>query len=265
MTRIDEGLEQQGLEAPVIEPVGACAARELSEHMAGQMRYPDVGKDQEAAVVHHPRQVLAAGLGGPADPAVAHGHRPGSAGQQDAAQAPVARQDEVAQAVAEGPLETQRVPARHQRIPLRPHGRVANHFQETGASADRAQCSRGSATGSTAAAGAVERRGGEGRSAGSASNPATRKRSRNSRQAWIFGVPDRVNQARCSQSVAANSWRGNPGSHATVAQRSAISAALNSRPQCTQPLVFMTSTTDPPAQAQTCCPSRILPETRAPV
>ena len=68
VTRVDEGLEQQGLEAPVIEPVSTCAARELSEHMAGQMRYPDVGKDQEATVVHHPRHVLATGLRRPADP-----------------------------------------------------------------------------------------------------------------------------------------------------------------------------------------------------
>ena len=129
VTRVDEAFQQQGLEAPVIEPVRACAARELSQDMAGQMRYPDVGKDQEAAVVHHPRHVLAAGLRRPADPAVAHGYRAGSAGQQDAAQAPVARRDEVAQPVTERPLETQRVPARHQRIPLRHPGRLAYDLQ----------------------------------------------------------------------------------------------------------------------------------------
>jgi hypothetical protein len=39
----------------------SCATRELSEHMAGQMRYPDVRKDQEADVIEQPRHVLAAG------------------------------------------------------------------------------------------------------------------------------------------------------------------------------------------------------------
>jgi hypothetical protein len=79
VTRVDEGFQQQGLEAPMLEPVRACTAGQLSEHMTGQMRYADVGKDQEAAVVHHPRHVLAAGLGRPADPAVAYGDRAGSA------------------------------------------------------------------------------------------------------------------------------------------------------------------------------------------
>ena len=81
VTRIDEGLQQQGLEPPVIEPVRASAASELAEHLAGQMRHPDVGKNQEAAVVENPRHVLAACLDRLADPAVAHGHRAGRASQ----------------------------------------------------------------------------------------------------------------------------------------------------------------------------------------
>jgi hypothetical protein len=69
---------------------------------------------------------------------------------------------------------------------------------------------------------------------GRTSRPAACKRFRNSRQASIFAVPDQRHPARCSHSVAASSLRAKPGSHATVAQTSATSCALNSRPQCTQ-------------------------------
>lgn len=68
----------------------------------------------------YPWQVLAAGLNRPADPAVAHGHRPRSTGQQDAAEPSAAGGDEVAQPVTEGTLETQRV------IPLRHHLSIAD-------------------------------------------------------------------------------------------------------------------------------------------
>ena len=38
--RVDEAFQQQGLEASTFEPVAARTTRELSEHMAGQMRHP---------------------------------------------------------------------------------------------------------------------------------------------------------------------------------------------------------------------------------
>jgi hypothetical protein len=129
LSRVDEAFQQQGLEAPVFEPVAARTTRDLSEHMTGQMRHPDVREDQEAAVVEHSGQVLAPGLSGPADPVVAHGHRPGGTRQQDATEPQLTRRDEVAQPVAEGALETERVPARHQIIPLPRQGGVTDHFQ----------------------------------------------------------------------------------------------------------------------------------------
>jgi hypothetical protein len=69
-----------------------------------------------------------------------------------------------------------------------------------------------------------------GRTAGSSSNPAASRRTSNFPRASSFGVPVSVYQSRCSHSVAASSWRANPGSHATVARMAAISSALNARP-----------------------------------
>ncbi|HCN68710.1 MAG TPA: hypothetical protein DIT03_10680 [Candidatus Accumulibacter sp.] len=128
---------------------------------------------------------------------------------------------------------------------------VTDHFQ-----ADRGQRRQRAVHGGfldqrpdETARGGVERRRGDGLGVGRTSRPAACKRFRNSRQASIFAVPVSVTQPRCSHSVAANSWRANPGSHATVAQTSATSCALNSRPLCTQLLDVITSIAEPsPAQ-----------------
>ncbi len=109
---------------------------------------------------------------------------------------------------------------------------------------------RYSTTGSTTARGGFERRRGEGLGVGRTTKPAACKRFRNSRQASIFAVPVSVTQPRCSHSVAASSLRAKPGSHATVAQTSATSCALNSRPQCTQSLGVITSIPAPPPETQ---------------
>ncbi|EXI75937.1 MAG: hypothetical protein AW07_00865 [Candidatus Accumulibacter sp. SK-11] len=99
--------------------------------------------------------------------------------------------------------------------------------RRTGARADSVQSTGDSSiNGPTTARGDVERRRGDGLGVGRTSRPAACKRCRNSRQAPVFAVPVSVTQPRCSHSVAANSWRANPGSHATVTQTSATSCAL---------------------------------------
>ena len=151
-----------------------------------------------------------------------------SPGWPPAASAPArtARRANAAQPVAEGTLVAQGVPTRAGRSPLR-HRRVFTHRLQ----AHRAEHCQGRLN---------RRRGGAGQgrratcNGGSTSNPAASRRSRNSRQACAFAVPVAVYHCKCSHSVAANSRRPNPGSHATVWRIPAISSTLNTRPQWTQ-------------------------------
>ena len=54
---IDKGLHQQRGESPMAAPIRCHLPSQLPQHMAGQVRNPNVGKDRKSTVVDDPGQL----------------------------------------------------------------------------------------------------------------------------------------------------------------------------------------------------------------
>ena len=84
--RIDEGLDEDGLVAILLVPVGGQLADGQGQGVRGQMLDADPGQEQEARLRDDPMQLVSVLVGFPADPAVAAGQREGALLEQHRAE-----------------------------------------------------------------------------------------------------------------------------------------------------------------------------------
>src|ERR1017187_9056645 len=83
---IHQCFQQHWLSAISGKPIAGQLPRRQGEDMAGQVRRPDPGQNEKAAVVDYQRQVVLAGRLAPTDARIPGRHLPGGAGEQQAGQ-----------------------------------------------------------------------------------------------------------------------------------------------------------------------------------